>query len=94
MQTNIGYAQILGILAVNKKYITRDVFFYVQWLEEDNRNQSRQLKKAVPFNVLKYEKVRDDRGIESNIWMRTIISAAELNRPAFVVPRTVLHAGN
>lgn len=90
---NVGIAQIIGIFAVNKRFKTRDVMFYVQWLVEDKRTQSLLSKEQIPFQLLTYEKVLDDRGHPTNVFMRSFISAAEINRPAFVIPKTVLQQG-
>lgn len=78
---------------MNKTYTTREILFYVQWLTQDNRPNALRVKERVPFPIMQYEKVTDERGCPTNVYMRTIITAAEINRPAFVIPRTVLHAG-
>lgn len=88
-----GIAQILGILAINKNYRTQDVLFYVQWLIDDASLQTKKLYDKVPFKFMVYEKVFDEQGNTTNVYMRSIISAAEINRPAFVVPKTVLQSG-
>lgn len=69
------------------------VVFYVQWLVVDDRHQSARVVEKMAFPMMVYEKVRDDHGATTAQYMRSFISAAEINRPAFVIPQSIQLAG-
>lgn len=89
-----GMAQILAIFALNRKYRTKQVLFYIQWLQEDDSTASTKSSAAnpryLPFELLRYERVLDDYGRKSNTYQRQFIPAESINRPAFVIPTSVL----
>lgn len=86
-----GMAQILAILGINRKYRTKQVLFYIQWLQVDSATSNTSLnERYLPFELLRYERVLDEYGRKSNTYQRQFVVAESINRPAFVIPTSVL----